>query len=223
MWSLNEAEISIHAHLVPLNQIEYLYHLLLDISCWHPQFQHIVLCFIKGVIPNHIRMWLQLIGVNQIMTKFLTIIQCLIYKNYEQSPFIYICICWWNGDYWDIIHMFIWGIVLVHISCPLCHIHNNEFSPLTTSVSIRVHFFVAGVLGCGYNIIHLLLDWELIWTFTLCIKQSPDWFLDLRFTCSLHPPIIEDRSLPPSPASIYVSTAEIICCSIWNLPSTVLT
>ena len=79
---------------------------------------------------------------------------------------------------------------------------------------------VAKVPGCGSDIVHLLLYWEMIKTFRLRMDQSPEWFLDLRFACSFHPPEIEYGGLPIPPAWLSVSTAEIICCNIFNLPCT---
>ena len=52
---------------------------------------------------------------------------------------------------------------------------------------------------------------------------QPDLFLDLRFACSLSPPIIEDGDLQLFPAWISVFTAEIICCSIYKWTCTVVT
>ena len=52
MLSAHESAIETHAQLVLLNRIQYLCHSLLDILCYHPQFQHIVLCFNQRCYPK---------------------------------------------------------------------------------------------------------------------------------------------------------------------------
>ena len=49
-----------------------------------------------------------------------------------------------------------------------------KFVPKQHVSTLESISLVAGVPGCGSNIMHLLLDWELIWTFTLNMDQSPD-------------------------------------------------
>ena len=82
---------------------------------------------------------------------------------------------------------------------------------------------VAKVPGCGFNIVHLLLDWEMIWTFTLNMDWSQDFFLGLRLACSLSPPLIGYGGLPLSTSWLSVSTAEILYCSTCNWTYTVFT
>ena len=68
------------------NQINSLYHSLLDLLCHHPQVQRIVICLIQRGIPNHSHVWSQLIRVNQIINKFLTIIKFLIITIMNDLP-----------------------------------------------------------------------------------------------------------------------------------------
>ena len=96
-----------------------------------------------------------------------------------------------------------------------------KFMPKQYVSALESISLVSKVLGWGSNIVHLLLDWELIWTFTLCMDLSQDWSLEIMFACSLCPLIIEDGDLPLYPARILVFTAKIIYCSFCNWPCTV--